>query len=106
MWPKFKDQDVALNLAYVGSIKDEVIPKEEIAYQLLKYLYENYENDIITKYKLTEEEKSSIITNDDLDKILTLMNIISKKRGAIISGGEVDYEKTAGIILNDYRKSA
>lgn len=103
LWPKFEDQEVALNLAYVGSIKDEVIPKEEIAYQLLKYLYENYGNEIITKYKLTEEDKRSIISKDDVDTIIVLMDIISKKRGAIISGGEVDYEKTAGIILNDFR---
>lgn len=48
---------------------------------------------------------SSIITNVEEDKILNLMNIIAKKRGAIISGGEIDYEKISGIILNDFRAS-
>ncbi|MGN1311150.1 MAG: hypothetical protein ACI4VP_05615 [Clostridia bacterium] len=48
---------------------------------------------------------SSIITNVEEDKILNLMNIIAKKRGAIMSGGEIDYEKISGIILNDFRAS-
>lgn len=48
---------------------------------------------------------SSIITNVEEDEILNLMNIIAKKRGAIISGGEIDYEKISGIILNDFRAS-
>lgn len=103
LWPKFEDEDVALNLAYVGSIKDEIIPKTEVSYKLLEKLYMNYEEKILLKYKLTEEEKQSIITTDEFDKILTLTNIIAKKRGALISGGEIDYEKTAGIILTDFR---
>lgn len=48
---------------------------------------------------------SSIITNVEEDEILNLMNIIAKKRGAIMSGGEIDYEKISGIILNDFRAS-
>lgn len=103
LWPKFEDEEVALNLAYVGSIKDEIIPKTEVSYHLLKKLYENYKDEILLKYKLTEEEKQSIINNDDFDEIINLTNIIAKKRGAIISGGEIDYEKTASIILNDFR---
>jgi len=103
LWPKFEDENVALNLAYVGSIKDEILPKTEVAYQLLKYLYNNYKQEILLKYKLTEEEMSSIITNVENDETLEIMNLIAKKRGAIISGGEIDYEKVAGIILNDFR---
>ena len=52
---------------------------------------------------MTEEDISSIITNVDCDFILELMNLIAKKRGALISGGEIDYEKVAGIILTDFR---
>lgn len=103
LWPKFEDEKVALNLAYVGSIKDEVLPKTEVAYQLLKFLYNNYQNEIIQKYKLTEEDLSSIISDVENDNIVSLMNIIARKRGAIISGGEIDYEKTSGIVLNDFR---
>ena len=103
LWPKFEDEKVALNLAYTGSIKDEILPKTEVAYQLLKLLYTNYKIEFLTKYKLTEEDISSIITNVDCDFILELMNLIAKKRGALISGGEIDYEKVAGIILTDFR---
>lgn len=103
LWPKFEDEKVALNLAYVGSIKDEVIPKTDVAYQLLKFLYEKYKDKIILKYKLTEEEQNSIITQEGKNDIIILMDIIAKKRGAIVSGGEVDYEKVANLILNDFR---
>ena len=103
LWPKFEDEQVALNLAYVGSIKDEVIPKTEVAYQLLKLLYKEYKEKIILKYKLTEDEQNSIITKDEKNDILILMDIIARKRGAIVSGGEIDYEKVANLILNDFR---
>lgn len=103
LWPKFEDEQVALNLAYVGAIKDEVIPKTDVAYQLLKLLYKDYKDKIILKYKLTEAEQNSIITKDEKNDIIELMDIIARKRGAIISGGEIDYEKLSNIILNDFR---
>ena len=103
LWPKFEDENVALNLAYVGSIKDEVMPKTDVAYSLLKFLYKNYKDEIILKYKLTEAEQNSIITKDQTYDILKLMDMIALKRGAIVSGGEIDYEKVANLILNDFR---
>ena len=103
LWPKFEDEQVALNLAYVGAIKDEVMPKTDVAYQLLKLLYKDYKDKIILKYKLTEEEQNSIISKDEKNNIIELMNIIARKRGAIISGGEIDYEKVSNMILNDFR---
>lgn len=101
LWPKFEDKEVALKLAYTGTIKEEVLDKSEIAYNLLKYLETNNKNELFLRYKLTDQEFNSIIHKDD--KTLELMNLIAKKRGAIISGGEVDYEKIASIILNDFR---
>ena len=103
LWPKFEDSQVALNLAYVGAIKDEVMPKTDVVYQLLGFLYKKYKDRIILKYKLTEEEQNSIITQEGKNDIIKLMDIIAKKRGAIISGGEIDYEKISSIILNDFR---
>ena len=103
LWPKFEDEKVALNLAYVGAIKDEVMPKTDVAYQLLKLLYKDYKDKIILKYKLTEEEQNSIISKDEQNNIIELMDIIARKRGAIISGGEIDYEKVSNMILNDFR---
>ncbi len=101
LWPKFENEDVALKLAYTGTIKDEVIDKAHIAYNLLKYLENSNKNELFERYKLTEADFNSIIVEDD--KTLELMNLIAKKRGAIISQGEVDYEKVSSLILNDLR---
>lgn len=101
LWPKFESYDVALKLAYTGSIKDELINKDEIAYNLIKYLKNNNKNELFARYKLTDDDFNSIIPEDD--ETLELMNMIARKRGAIISGGEIDYEKVSAIIINDFR---
>ena len=101
LWPKFENEDVALKLAYTGSIKDEIIDKTNIAYNLIKYLEKNHKKEFFARYKLTDEEINSIIHQEDM--ALELMSLIAKKRGAIISGGEIDYEKVSSIILNDFR---
>lgn len=103
LWPKFEDKEVALNLSFTGTIKDEVLEKTEVAYELLKKLLKTNKNNIIQRYKLTDEEMSSIITNSENDVVLQLMDMIAQKRGAIISGGEIDYEKISSIILTDFR---
>lgn len=101
LWPKFESEDVALKLAYTGTIKDELLQRTDIAYSLLDYLIRNYKEQIISRYKLTEADFNSIINKRDVT--LEIMNMIAKKRGAIVSGGEIDYEKIAVIILNDFR---
>lgn len=103
LWPKFEDENVALNLAYTGSIKDEILQTIEIAFKLLILLYKQYKNRLIERYKITQNELVQIKTEDENEEIYNLMKLIGKKRGAIISGGETDDEKTANIILNDYR---
>ncbi len=103
LWPKFEDEKVALNLSYTGSIKDEVLQTVEIAFKLLVYLYNNYKTNLVERYKLTEDEIENIKSEDDNEEIYNLMKLIGKKRGAVISGGEVDDEKTANILLNDFR---
>ena len=103
LWPKFENQKIATNLAFVGSIKDELVDKSNISYLLLKYLYKNYKNNLMERYKLTTNEIDSIIPKADEDETLALMDLIARKRGALISKGEVDYEKIAGIILTDFR---
>lgn len=86
LWPKFEDENVALKLSYVGSIKDEVLDEVNIAYNLLKYLYENYKEKIFTRYQINEY---NIEESDDLyeqDEVYNLMRAIGRKRGAIVSG--------------------
>lgn len=101
LWPKFENEEVALKLAYTGTIKDELLEKSEIAYKLLDYLLKNHKEKVILRYKLTDEDFNSIINESDVT--LEIMNIIARKRGAIVSGGEIDYEKVANMILNDFR---
>ena len=103
LWPKFEDETVALNLAYTGSIKDEVLETIEVAFKLLIYLYNNYKANLLERYKITESELDQIDSEDENEKMYNFMKLIGRKRGAVISGGEIDDEKTAKIILNDFR---
>lgn len=103
LWPKFESEEVGLNLAYTGSIKDEIIEKTEIAYNLLKYLDQNYNKNLYEKYKITKEEVENIKNNQNY--ILELIYLIGKKRGALTSGGNIDEEKVANLILDDFRNS-
>ena len=95
LWPKFQNEEIALNLAFTGTIKDDVIEKTEIAYELLKYLVKNYRSNLAERYKL-----DSIEENVD---VVELMEIIGKKRGALVSGGKVDLEKVSAIVIDDFR---
>ena len=101
LWPKFESEEVGLNLAYTGSIKEEILEKTEIAYNLLKFLDENYSNDLYAKYKISEQDIDEI--KDNPQYTLELMYLIGKKRGALISGGNIDEEKVAKIILDDFK---
>ena len=101
LWPKFESEEVGLNLAYTGSIKEEILEKTEITYNLLKFLDENYSSDLYAKYKISEQEIDEI--KDNPQYTLELMYLIGKKRGALISGGNIDEEKVAKIILDDFK---
>ncbi len=101
LWPKFENESQALNLAFTGSIKDDVLEIIEIAYELLKVLYSNYLEKLIVRYKITNDEINDIENKEN--KIYSLMQLIGRKRGTIVSGGEVDYEKISRIIVEDFR---
>ena len=105
LWPRFEDEKTALNLAFTGTIKDDVLEQTEIAYQLLKFLLENYRQNVIERYKITLDfiEKTLSQNQPENFNIYEIMQEIGKRRGAIISGGEIDDEKTAKIILDDFR---
>ena len=105
LWPKFESQEVALNLAFTGTIKDDILPKVEVAYRLLKYLLENYEENVIKRYKIEKEQLDEILSQDNEENvnIYEVMCLIGKKRGCIVSGGNIDDEKVSNIILDDFR---
>lgn len=106
LWPKISDPKVAMNLAFTGTIKDDILQTEEIGFELLKTLTKNYMQNLIERYKLTEEQINDIIQNqeqEENEKVLEIMNLIGKKRGAVISGGEINIEKVANILIDDFR---
>ena len=105
LWPRFENEKTALNLAFTGTIKDDVLEQTEIAYQLLKFLLENYRQNVTERYKITLDFIEKKLSQDQPENfnVYEIMQEIGRKRGAIISGGEIDDEKTAKIILDDFR---
>lgn len=105
LWPKFESEEVALNLAFTGTIKDDILEITEIAYCLTKFLLENYRKNLLERYSLDEQAINEILSQDqdENQNIYEIMQLIGKRRGAIISGGNIDDEKTSKIILDDYR---
>ncbi|GGE42009.1 ribosome biogenesis GTPase A [Pullulanibacillus camelliae] len=95
LWPKFEDQIVGLRLAATGAIKDEVIDYEEIATYILRYLVQNYPDALISRYGLSGDLHAL--------ELVGLYDEIGKKRGCLMSGGLIDYDKTAEIIVRDFR---
>ena len=105
LWPKFENENIALNLAYTGTIKDDLLEITEIAYCLTKFLLQNYKQRLIERYSMTEDQIDSILSQEQEENqnIYEIMQLIGKKRGAIVSGGNIDDEKTSKIILDDFR---
>lgn len=106
LWPKLGEQEVALNLAYTGTIKDDVIEKIEVAYYLLKYLLQNNRENIINRYSISNEEIEEILNNKnnmENENILEILYLIGKKRGTIVSGGRVDEEKVSNLLIEEFR---
>ena len=93
LWPKFDDENTAFNLAFTGAIKDEIIDIEGLGVRLCLFLQQNYPCALSDRYKLTE-------TSDDGYELLQL---IGKKRGCVISGGEIDTRKASILLLDEFR---
>lgn len=106
LWPKFESEEVALNLAYTGTIKDDILEKTEVAFHFLKYMLENEIDKLVKRYNLNKEEILESLENQNRPEneiIYDIMLKIGKIRGAVVSGGNIDDTKTANIILEDFR---
>ena len=101
LWPKFESEEVGLNLAFTGTIKDDILERTEIAYELLKVLNTKYRKNLQERYKITDEEYNKI--DEKMNPVYELMQLIARKRGAIVAGGNTDDEKVSRIILDDFR---
>lgn len=94
LWPKFEDQSAAMRLAFTGAISDDILDIETLAMKLLVYLHENYPNSIRERYKAE--------LSDD-DSGFDMLCKVGKKRGMIISGGEINTERAAITVLDEFR---
>ena len=94
LWPKFEDKEVALDLAFIGSIKDDILDIVTLSYNLIQRLQSIAPSAIVNRYKIQIEEED---TSD------MIFEKIARKRGFIISGGEIDELRTAQILLDEYR---
>ncbi len=106
LWPKFESEEVALHLAFTGTIKEDILQRTEIAYYLVKFLIENYPKQLCERYKLTEEYIHEQLENEERpenENIYEIFLAVGKKRGCIISGGNIDEEKTARILLDEFK---
>lgn len=96
LWPSFENSQTGVNLALVGSIKDEVVDINELAFYLLNFLKENYPNGLVSRYNLKLE---------DLQKeTYKLAEIIASKRGFLEKGGSFNLERTCLMIITEFRK--
>lgn len=93
LWPKFDNNKVALNLASMTAIKQEILDKDELAVYILNTLEKYYPEILKTRYKVNNIDEDICITYD----------IIGKNIGAIISGGEIDYNRVSEYVLNDIK---
>lgn len=93
LWPKFEDKTVGINLAFTGAIKDEILDTEELALKLVEFLQKDYPEKIKSRYKLEE------ICENPLEN----MDNIARKRGAILKGGEIDYNRVSIMLLDEFR---
>ena len=96
---------MALKLAFTGTIKEDILQRTEIAYQLIKFLIKNYQENLIERYGLTKEYIETTLEQEQPENvnIYEIMLEIGRKRGCIISGGNIDEEKTSRIILDEFK---
>lgn len=92
LWPKFEDQAVGMRLAYIGSIKDDILNIEELALGLIGYLQEFYPTALTERYSLEEDQKP-----------LDILTSVAKARGCLKKGEELDYEKASRLLLEEFR---
>ncbi|MBP3461055.1 MAG: ribosome biogenesis GTPase YlqF [Bacilli bacterium] len=94
LWPKFEEEKVALNLASLTAIKEEILPIEKVVCYIIETLYKYYPNILKERYNISEIDPDFI----------EVFDTIGKKRGCLIKGGEVDYDRVCSIVINDIKE--
>lgn len=94
LWPKFEDETVGNTLAFIGSVKDEVLDSETLAFRLIEFLQRAYPSALEERYHLTGAADT---------EPLALFDQIGQKRGMLLRGGEIDYERVSHMLLDEFR---
>ena len=94
LWPKFDDARVGDRLAFIGSVKDEILDAETLAIRLLEVMKNDYPERLTERYKIAD------FTDKEPWEVLEM---IGKKRGMMIKGGDIDYERASVMLLDEYR---
>lgn len=98
LWPKFDDKTVGEHLAFTGAVKDQILDIELLAVRLFDFIKELKPADFITRFKLENEDIENIDSYE-------LLKMIGKKRGMLVSGGEIDTERAAIMLLDEFRSA-
>ena len=93
LWPKLDEEKVAYNLASLSAIKEEILPLFEVCKYILDTLHKYYPDKLKERYTIEEIDED----------IINTLDIIGKKRGCLVKGGQVDYDKVLNVIMNDIR---
>ncbi len=96
LWPKFDDRRIGENLAVTGAIKDDILDTETLAGILCQRLLETAPDAFCTRYKLVKDNLTGLLPHE-------LLEAVAKKRGFLLSGGELDTERAAAIVLDEFR---
>ncbi len=96
LWPKFDDPEVGEKLAFSGAVKDQILDIELLAVRLLEVLAKSQNQQFIERFKLQNEDLSEYTPYE-------LLELIGKKRGMLVSGGEIDTERAANVLIDEYR---
>ena len=98
LWPKFEEERVGQNLAMTGAIRDQILDIEEISMLLCGRLMEVAPKEFMARYKLTEAETEGLDCYD-------LFELVGRKRGFLVSGGEINHQRTAEMLLEEFRSA-
>lgn len=94
LWPKFDDPKVGDRLAFIGSVKDEILDAETLAIRLLEVMKTDYADRLSERYKIADFQDK---------EAWEVLEMIGKKRGMMIKGGDIDYERASVMLLDEYR---
>lgn len=98
LWPKFDDPNVGEKLAFTGAVKDQIVDTEQLASRLLEVLRDEYSQMLVARYKLEKYDLEPLNGYE-------LLELVGRKRGMLVSGGEIDTERASIMVLDEFRSA-